>query len=152
MSPAGVCALLLGDTDEVLEQNLRDRFGRTCTLTRLTDCPDTILDIARLVETPARPVRVPLDLRGTDFQKTVWAALQTIPAGETRTYGEIAALIGRPRSARAVGQACGANPVSIIVPCHRVVGAGGHPGGYGWGLERKRRLLDLEREASGRPR
>jgi methylated-DNA-[protein]-cysteine S-methyltransferase len=85
-----------------------------------------------------------LDLRGTQFQKDVWNALLTIPYGETRSYGEIARQIGRPDRARAVGAANGSNPVSIIVPCHRVIGSDGSLTGYGGGLPRKRYLLDLE--------
>jgi methylated-DNA-[protein]-cysteine S-methyltransferase len=87
---------------------------------------------------------VPLDLRGTDFQQLVWRALLEIPYGETRTYGELARTIGRPNAARAVGLANGHNPVGIIVPCHRVIGADGSLTGYGGGLERKRALLALE--------
>lgn len=83
---------------------------------------------------------------GTPFQKSVWESLRNIPRGETRTYGEVAEAIGHPRAARAVGAACGINPVSLLVPCHRVVASGGSLGGYGWGLERKQALLDLERE------
>jgi methylated-DNA-[protein]-cysteine S-methyltransferase len=85
-----------------------------------------------------------LDMRGTQFQKDVWNALLTIPYGETRSYGEIARQIGRPDRARAVGAANGSNPVSIIVPCHRVIGSDGSLTGYGGGLPRKRFLLDLE--------
>jgi methylated-DNA-[protein]-cysteine S-methyltransferase len=85
-----------------------------------------------------------LDLRGTQFQKDVWNALLTIPYGETRSYGEIARQIGRPDRARAVGAANGSNPVSIIVPCHRVIGSDGSLTGYGGGLPRKRFLLELE--------
>jgi methylated-DNA-[protein]-cysteine S-methyltransferase len=85
-----------------------------------------------------------LDMRGTEFQKNVWNALLTIPYGETRSYGEIAKQIGRPDRARAVGAANGSNPVSIIVPCHRVIGADGRLVGYGGGLDRKRFLLDHE--------
>jgi methylated-DNA-[protein]-cysteine S-methyltransferase len=85
-----------------------------------------------------------LDMRGTDFQKKVWEALLTIPYGETRSYGEIARQIGRPDRARAVGAANGQNPIAVIVPCHRVIGADGSLVGYGGGLERKRLLLDLE--------
>jgi methylated-DNA-[protein]-cysteine S-methyltransferase len=87
---------------------------------------------------------VPLDLRGTDFQQLVWRALLEIPYGETRTYGELARAVGRPNAARAVGLANGHNPVGIIVPCHRVIGADGSLTGYGGGLERKRALLALE--------
>jgi methylated-DNA-[protein]-cysteine S-methyltransferase len=87
---------------------------------------------------------VPLELEGTPFQQRVWEALRTIPYGETRSYGRIATQIGRPDRARAVGTANGSNPVSIVVPCHRVIGADGSLTGYGGGLERKRYLLDLE--------
>ncbi|MGV9555578.1 methylated-DNA--[protein]-cysteine S-methyltransferase [Streptomyces sp. NPDC003522] len=87
---------------------------------------------------------LPLRLHGTPFQRTVWEALRQIPYGETRTYGELAEAIGRPAASRAVGLANGRNPVGIVVPCHRVVGASGGLTGYGGGLERKRRLLDLE--------
>ncbi len=87
---------------------------------------------------------VELDLRGTEFQRRVWKALLTIPYGETRSYGEIAEQIGVPGAARAVGLANGHNPVAVIVPCHRVIGASGRLTGYGGGLDRKRTLLELE--------
>ena len=86
-----------------------------------------------------------LDMAGTEFQRRVWAALQTIPYGETRSYGEIAAQIGSPSAFRAVGLANGRNPIGIIVPCHRVIGSSGSLTGYGGGLDRKRMLLDLEK-------
>jgi methylated-DNA-[protein]-cysteine S-methyltransferase len=87
---------------------------------------------------------VPLDFKGTDFQKSVWAALLTIPFGETRSYGEIARQIGRPEASRAVGAANGRNPISIIAPCHRVIGASGKLTGFAGGLEAKDQLLKLE--------
>jgi methylated-DNA-[protein]-cysteine S-methyltransferase len=87
---------------------------------------------------------VPLDLRGTEFQRDVWRALREIPYGETRSYGEIAAAVGRPRAYRAVGLANGANPVPLVVPCHRVIAAGGKLGGFGGGLDTSRMLLALE--------
>lgn len=91
--------------------------------------------------------QVPLDLEGTPFQIAVWEALRTIPFGETRTYGEVARMIRRPKAVRAVGQACGANPVCVLIPCHRVVTAGGGLGGYSGGLPHKRRLLEYESTA-----
>ncbi|MFF5965617.1 methylated-DNA--[protein]-cysteine S-methyltransferase [Streptomyces collinus] len=91
---------------------------------------------------------VELRLHGTPFQRTVWDALRRIPYGETRTYGELAGILGAPTASRAVGLANGRNPVGIIVPCHRVIGASGSLTGYGGGLERKQRLLDFERGAS----
>lgn len=92
---------------------------------------------------------LPLEVRATAFQLQVWRALQAIPAGRTATYAEVAAAVGRPSAVRAVAAACAANPVAVLVPCHRVVGTGGRLAGYRWGLERKRALLDAEREANG---
>src|ERR1700739_150931 len=88
---------------------------------------------------------IELDMRGTEFQRRVWKALLTIPYGETRSYGEIAEQVGAPGSARAVGLANGHNPIAIVVPCHRVIGASGSLTGYGGGLDRKRTLLELEK-------
>ncbi|MGH9001327.1 MAG: methylated-DNA--[protein]-cysteine S-methyltransferase [Acidimicrobiia bacterium] len=91
-----------------------------------------------------------LDMAGTPFQALVWRALADIPYGETWSYGELAAKIGRPGSSRAVGAANGRNPISVVVPCHRVIGADGSLTGYGWGSERKTWLLDHERGVAGR--
>lgn len=103
--------------------------------------------VAALAADPgsAEAAAVPLDLRGTPFQRQVWQALREIPAGETRTYGEVATEIGRPRASRAVGAACGANPAPIVVPCHRVVAAGGGLGGFSGELWRKEAMLERER-------
>jgi AraC family transcriptional regulator, regulatory protein of adaptative response / methylated-DNA-[protein]-cysteine methyltransferase len=89
--------------------------------------------------------KLDIDLEGTPFQKKVWQALRRIPHGQTKTYQQIARQIGKPRAVRAVGNACGANPVGILVPCHRVVGSDGSLGGYYWGLKTKQKLLDRER-------
>ncbi len=94
-----------------------------------------------------RKFTVPLDLRGTAFQLRVWEVLYGIPYGETRSYGEVAQAVGKPKAARAVGQANSRNPISIIVPCHRVIGSHGGLTGYGGGLQRKKALLDLESAA-----
>jgi methylated-DNA-[protein]-cysteine S-methyltransferase len=91
-----------------------------------------------------REFRLPLDMRGTDFQVRVWRQLQTIPFGETRSYLQIAAAIGSPKAVRAAGAANGANPIPIVIPCHRVIGASGKLVGYGGGLPLKKRLLELE--------
>ena len=96
------------------------------------------------IETPLDAKPVPLDLRGTGFQRDVWAALLEIPAGETRSYSEVAHAVGRPTAFRAVAQACGANPVGIVVPCHRVIGSDGSLTGYASGLDHKRVLLQRE--------
>ena len=102
--------------------------------------------VVALVERPGGPADdLPLDVRGTAFQEAVWAALKAIPPGETRTYAELAAAAGRPGAVRAAGSACGANPLAVVVPCHRVLRTGGGPGGYAWGLERKAALTERER-------
>jgi methylated-DNA-[protein]-cysteine S-methyltransferase len=98
-----------------------------------------------------REFDLPLQLLGTSFQREVWAALQDIPYGQVRSYRDIAEQIGRPTAARAVGAANGSNPVSVIVPCHRVVGVSGRLTGYAWGLDRKRALLRLESEHRSAP-
>lgn len=99
---------------------------------------------------PAAPENIPLDMRGGPFELRVWAALRQIPRGETTSYGEIARRIGSPGASRAVGLANGANPIAIIVPCHRVIGSNGSLTGYGGGLDRKQWLLDRERNSKVR--
>ena len=97
------------------------------------------------LEEPKQSLDLPLDLRGTAFQLRVWEALRLIPPGETRSYAELARMIGNPAAIRAVARSCAVNPVSLAVPCHRVVGSDGDLTGYRWGVERKRKLLEVER-------
>ena len=143
----GLCAVRLGDEPAVLESELRAEFPRA-SVTR--DDPG-MADLAALVSDLAigrpRPDvdRLALDVHATAFRRRVWEALRRIPAGETRSYGEVAAAIGAPKAARAVGAACAANPVAVVVPCHRVVASDGSLHGYAYGLARKRQLLDAER-------
>jgi AraC family transcriptional regulator of adaptative response/methylated-DNA-[protein]-cysteine methyltransferase len=145
----GICSVMLGDQDALLEAHLRREYAAAeierddVTLKRWLDA------VARRVSRDGPHRDLPLDVRGTAFQVRVWHELMKIPAGETRSYGEVARAIGHPGAARAVGTACGSNPVSIVIPCHRVVREDGSLGGYGWGLDRKRRLLDLERNGAG---
>jgi AraC family transcriptional regulator of adaptative response/methylated-DNA-[protein]-cysteine methyltransferase len=94
-------------------------------------------------------LELPLDIRATAFRMRVWQYLQTIPYGEVRSYGEVAAGIGQPSAARAVARACASNTVALAIPCHRVIRGTGSPGGYRWGLERKQALLDREKRLSG---
>jgi AraC family transcriptional regulator of adaptative response/methylated-DNA-[protein]-cysteine methyltransferase len=96
------------------------------------------------IENPKSPFTLPLDIAGTDFQREVWAALQTIPMGQTRTDWQLAQQLKRPKAVRAVANACAANPVAIVVPCHRVIGSDGQMRGYRWGVERKQQLLEME--------
>jgi O-6-methylguanine DNA methyltransferase len=106
--------------------------------------------IVRYLEGDLPHLDLPLDVRGTAFQRRVWQELQAIPFGETRTYGQVARALGQPNAARAVAQACAANPTALVVPCHRVVRQDGTPGGYRWGVERKKALLQRE-AAPGQP-
>ena len=106
-------------------------------------------EVALWLEKPDRGLELPLDIEGTAFQSEVWRALFDIEAGQTATYAEVARRIGRPRSVRAVGQAVGANPVSLAVPCHRVIAADGRSGGYAWGMPLKQQILAAERGACG---
>lgn len=142
----GLCAVLLGDDEEQLEADLRRRFPRA-ELKRGDEAFRATLErVIGLIDRSATPQpSLPLDLHGTVFQRKVWDALQDIPPGRTTTYGELARRIGLPGGARAVAQACGANPAAVIVPCHRVVAADGSLGGFRWGVERKRALLEGER-------
>lgn len=144
----GVCAILLGDDPQALVEDLQRRFPKAQMIGGDEGYENLIARVVALVEHPEKAFDLPLDLRGTAFQMRVWAALQKIPAGKTADYSDIARAIGAPDSARAVAQACGANPVAIAIPCHRVVRRDGGLSGYRWGVERKRRLLDLERECS----
>ncbi|MDR1332223.1 MAG: methylated-DNA--[protein]-cysteine S-methyltransferase [Tannerella sp.] len=107
---------------------------------------EAVRQLAEYFEGKRRRFELSLDLPGTDFQKRVWQALLAVPYGETRSYGQIAVAAGSPKGARATGMACNRNAVSIIVPCHRIVGAGGQLVGYAGGMERKRWLLAMERK------
>lgn len=103
-------------------------------------------EVVALVDNPARTANLPVDVQGTAFQQAVWDALRAIPAGETRTYSQVAASIGKPGAMRAAGSACGDNVLAVLVPCHRVLRTDGTLGGYAYGLERKEKLLALERK------
>ena len=140
----GVCAITLGDDPEALVRDLQDRFPRAEFKGGDAEFERTIAEVVGLVEAPAQRLDLPLDIRGTAFQQRVWAALSAIPAGKTATYREIAQAIGQPKAVRAVARACGANPLAIAIPCHRVVRSDGDLSGYRWGVERKRELIARE--------
>jgi AraC family transcriptional regulator of adaptative response/methylated-DNA-[protein]-cysteine methyltransferase len=143
-SEQGICAILLGDSVGALTGELQDRFPRAI-LTRGEQGFDRLLStVIAFIESPGIGLDLPLDAQGTAFQRRVWQALRSIPPGETASYTEIASRIGAPDSARAVAQACGANPLAVAIPCHRVVRADGGLSGYRWGVERKRALLQRE--------
>lgn len=148
-SPVGRLDLVASDDALVAVLWERDRPDRVRLepLVEAVDHPILSLTARQLGEyfAGARKVfDIPLEFRGPEFQKSVWRALLTIPFGETRTYGQIAQQIGRPTASRAVGAANGANPISIIAPCHRVIGADGSLTGFAGGIENKRLLLNLE--------
>jgi AraC family transcriptional regulator of adaptative response/methylated-DNA-[protein]-cysteine methyltransferase len=106
-----------------------------------------VSSVVAFIEEPGRGLALPLDVRGTAFQHQVWRALRDVPAGSTLTYSDVARRIGAPQAARAVAQACNANPVAVAIPCHRVIKRNGELAGYRWGLERKQRLLAREAES-----
>ena len=140
----GVCAILLGDDPETLVRDLQDRFPKARLIGGDAEFEQLVARVVGFVEAPALGLDLPLDVRGTAFQQRVWQALRDIPAGTTASYAEIAARIGAPKAVRAVAQACGANPLAVAIPCHRVVRTDGALSGYRWGVERKRALLERE--------
>ena len=143
-SAKGVCAILLGDDAEALVRDLQDRFPQASLVGGDVAFEQTVARVIGFVEKPALGLDLPLDVRGTAFQQRVWEALRQIPIGSTVTYAEIAARVGAPNGARAVAQACGANPLAVAIPCHRVVRTDGSLSGYRWGVSRKKSLLTRE--------
>jgi AraC family transcriptional regulator of adaptative response/methylated-DNA-[protein]-cysteine methyltransferase len=146
-SARGICAILLGDDAEALVRDVQDRFPRATLIGGDRGFEQTIAQVIAVVETPAQGLELPLDVRGTAFQQRVWQALRGIPPGTTASYADIARRVGAPGGARAVAKACAANPVAVLIPCHRVVRTDGALSGYRWGIERKRDLLARERGA-----
>lgn len=140
----GICAIFLGDDPGELTRDLRDRFPRANWIGADAELERLLAQVVGLVEAPHRGLDLPLDIRGTAFQRRVWQALREIPAGATSSYTEIASRVGAPSSVRAVAQACAANPLALAIPCHRVVRKDGGLAGYRWGVERKRALLERE--------
>src|SRR5215218_3360561 len=140
----GLCAVSIGEDDAALEQSLIAEFPRA-TIRRDDDALRPYVDsvLAHLRDRTSLAA-LPLDLVGTPFQHAVWQALRAIPAGERRTYGQIAVTLGNPKGARTVASACASNPVALVIPCHRVVRGDGSTGGYRWGAERKQALLASE--------
>lgn len=140
----GVCAVALGDSDGALVAALEADFPRA-TIERGDDVRHEWVEaIAGHLGGGSQGLDIALDVRGTDFQMQVWSLLRKIPPGHRKSYGEIAAALGRPRATRAVARACASNRLAVIIPCHRVVRSDGALGGYKWGVERKRAILDHE--------
>lgn len=142
----GVCAIEFGDDADDLLRDFQNRFGQAELIGGDPQFEQLVARVVGLVEAPGDNVELPLDIRGTIFQQQVWQALRGISVGETASYADIAARIGRPKAARAVAGACAANPLAVAIPCHRVVRTDGDLSGYRWGVERKRALLDREQQ------
>lgn len=150
-SAKGVCAISLGDDPEVLVRDLQDRFPRAALVGGDRGFERVVATVIGFVENPARGLDLPLDVRGTAFQQRVWQALREIPVGATVSYSDVAARIGAPQAVRAVARACGANPLAVAIPCHRVVRTDGSRSGYRWGIERKQALLARESARASAP-
>lgn len=145
-SAHGVCALLFGDQPATLEAELRQRFASAKLQRDDHGLGDWLSAVLSQLHEPARAAHLPLDLRGTAFQQQVWQALQTIPRGQTRRYGDLAAQLAT--HPRAIARACASNPLGLLVPCHRVVAADGGLSGYRWGVARKEALLAAEAQSA----
>lgn len=147
-STRGVCAILFDDDRAVLQKEFQRRFPKATLVSPTKTSQSLTADVLALVE--AQTAKTPsLDLRGTDFQKRIWRALLEIPAGSTISYKELAHRAGAPTAVRAVAGACAANPLALLVPCHRVVRHDGGLSGYRWGVARKRTLLEREGVLTG---
>jgi AraC family transcriptional regulator of adaptative response/methylated-DNA-[protein]-cysteine methyltransferase len=148
----GICAAYFGDSDTELERSLQKEYPQAHIERHIqSDLADWAMSVAKYVDGQLPHIslqKLPIDVKGTAFQSKVWQALRQIPTGQTRSYSEIAQSIGMPTATRAVANACGANRLAVIIPCHRVVREGGKLGGYRWGNSRKKQLLDYELGAS----
>jgi AraC family transcriptional regulator, regulatory protein of adaptative response / methylated-DNA-[protein]-cysteine methyltransferase len=143
-SKRGVASILLGNDPDALLRQLQDRFPKAKLIGADRDYEALVARVVGFIEAPQIGLNLPLDVRGTAFQRRVWQALQEIPVGQTASYAEIAQRIGSPKAIRAVAGACAANNLAVVIPCHRVVRNDGALSGYAWGVERKKALLDRE--------
>jgi AraC family transcriptional regulator of adaptative response/methylated-DNA-[protein]-cysteine methyltransferase len=141
----GLCAVLFADSDAEAAVELRERFPQAVLRRDDAGLGEEVKFVLGRLKESATASSLPFHVRATAFQQRVWRALMEIPRGETRTYAQIAEAVGSPSAVRAVGTACGANVLAVVVPCHRVVGSDGRLTGYRWGTERKRQLLEMER-------
>jgi AraC family transcriptional regulator of adaptative response/methylated-DNA-[protein]-cysteine methyltransferase len=143
----GVCAIEFGDDPDALVHALQDRFPKAHLLGGDRAFEQLVAKVVGFIEAPAQGLDLPLDIRGTAFQKRVWNAIRDIPAGATASYADLARRIGHPSASRAVAQACASNTLAVAIPCHRVVRRDGGLSGYRWGVERKEALLTRETAA-----
>ena len=146
----GLCAVAFGSLESELEDDLSSRFPESARVRDESGLGTMVKQVLEQMTEHPVALELPLDVRATAFQRRVWEALRRIPRGETRTYSQIAQEIGQPTAVRAVARACATNPVAVVVPCHRVIGSDGTLTGYRWGVERKKKLLDLESVSLGK--
>jgi len=144
----GVCAIQFADSDEELEQGLKHEFPFAIRRRDDDAMASWKQNLLRQMRGQKLNRSLPLDIQATAFQRRVWTYLQSIPFGATRSYGDVAKAIGRPTASRAVARACATNPVAVAIPCHRIVREDGDLGGYRWGIERKKTLLEMEKKTA----
>jgi AraC family transcriptional regulator of adaptative response/methylated-DNA-[protein]-cysteine methyltransferase len=143
-STCGLASLEFAQPQSSLGSILQRRFPRATLVEDAATLQEVVEKAASLIEHPAQDARLPLDLRGSDFERQVWCALREIPAGVTTSYGALASTLGVPRLAKEVGEACASNSIAVVIPCHRVLRKDGSLSGYRWGIWRKRALLERE--------
>ena len=141
----GICTVKLGDRPEELANVLAEEFKRATIIRDDTQHQEWIAKIIASLRGKEADLDLPLDIRGTAFQQQVWQALQKIPCA-TKTYQQIADQLGKSQAVRAIGNACGANAIALVIPCHRVLRSDGSLGGYRWGIERKQKLIEIEQQ------
>lgn len=144
-TPSGVCSVQFGAEDEPLETALRAEYPAANISLDESGLSNWVEELLCHLNGSQPDLALPLDLQATAFQTRVWEELRRIPYGATRSYAKVAEAIGQPTATRAVARACATNPVALVTPCHRVVREGGQLGGYRWGIERKEKLLAMER-------
>jgi AraC family transcriptional regulator of adaptative response/methylated-DNA-[protein]-cysteine methyltransferase len=149
-SDKGVVAILLGDDPAALLVDLQERFSNATLVGGDAEYEEVVARVVGMVEAPQVGIGLPLDLRGTAFQRRVWLALREVPPGQTVSYEELARRIGSGKRAKAVASACASNPLAVAIPCHRVVRNDGTAFRYTWGLERKAELLRREKEGQAK--
>ena len=148
-SHKGVCTILLGDSPTQLYADLQQRLPKAQLLEQEQEhsLAPLLKNITDFLDKPLTPLDFTLDIQGSDFQQSVWTVLRSIPVGQTLSYSEVAERLGKPKAVRAVANACAANPLALVIPCHRILRADGGISGYRWGVERKRALLAKEQQA-----
>ncbi|MDF1588883.1 MAG: methylated-DNA--[protein]-cysteine S-methyltransferase [Gammaproteobacteria bacterium] len=150
-SEQGICAVFLGDDSEQLALQLKQTYPNTILVNDTLPLAEIITDIIKLIDDPTHTFSYHIDMQGTSFQQQVWTTLQSISIGNTISYSQLAQRIGKPKAVRAVANACGANQIAILIPCHRVVRADGTISGYRWGHVRKHRLIATEKQFAKHP-